>query len=387
MATRRFDFVIVGGGIVGISAAYWLAKKRAGTVALLERDIMLGNGSTCKSAGGIRAQFSSDINIRIMKQAVDFYASFEEQIGGEPEFYQYGYLFMATTDAQMENFRRQLELQHRYGVPSREVSRDDIHEIAPYVSLDGIVGGTFSPSDGYADPHGAIQGLWDRCKEMGVTILFQTEVTGLKRDGDRLTAAVTPAGDVEGGTFINAAGAWCGELGRWVGVELPVAPVRRMLFVTKPMPPETSGIRADMPMTIDMGSGVYFRRESGGVLFGLANTKEPPGYDMTIDWNFFEVMIDAAMKRVPVMAEAEILRGWSGLYDTSPDEHAVLGLIPGFSNFWLISGFSGHGFMQAPIAARLVVEKMVDGAASIDIHPLRIERFAEGRPLHETNII
>lgn len=387
MGARTYDVIIIGGGIVGISAAYWLAKKGAGRIALLERDIMLGNGSTCKSAGGIRAQFSSAINIQIQKEAVELYANFKERIGGDPEFLQHGYLFMATNAKQMEGFQKNIELQRRFGLDVRALTTEQVGKIAPYVNLDGIVGGAFSPSDGYADPHGAIQGFWDRCKEMGVEIHFQTEVTGLKRAGDRLTTAETPVGDFTADLFINGAGAWCGALGKMVGVKLPVEPVRRMLFVTKPMPTETSGIRSDMPMTIDMGSGVYFRRESGGILFGLANKDEPAGFDTTIDWDFFEVMIEAAVNRIPVMGEAEILRGWAGLYDTSPDEHAVIGKIPGFSNFYLISGFSGHGFMQAPIATRLVAEWIVDGRPSIDIEPLRIERFEQGQLLVESNII
>jgi sarcosine oxidase subunit beta len=387
MGSRAYDVVIIGGGIVGISAAYWLAQRRAGTIALLERDLMLGAGSTGRSAGGIRAQFSSPINIAIQKEAVRFYASFKDEIGGDPEFHQYGYLFLAASEQQMENFRRNVALQRAHGIDVHEVDTGEIARIAPYVNLEGIVGGTFSPTDGYADPHGAIQGLAECCKRMGVEVLFQSEVTALRRSGDRVTAAVTASGEIEGGTFINAAGAWCGPVGRMAGAELPVQPVRRMLFVTKPMTPADSGIRADMPMTVDMGSGVYFRRESGGILFGLANAREAPGYDTTIDWNFFEVMIEAAMKRVPAMEQAEVLRGWAGLYDTSPDEHAVLGRIPGFSNFWIISGFSGHGFMQGPIAARLVAEQIVDGRSSIDIRPLRPERFAEGEPLHEANII
>jgi len=383
MPDEKVDIVIIGGGIVGIATAYYLAKKGVKNITLLERDIMLGNGSTSRSAGGIRQQFSSDINIKLMMAGVKLYEKFDKEVGGHAEFNQFGYLFLAVTPEEVKAFKRNVALQMANGLDVKELSKGEISMKAPYLNIEDVAYGTFCQTDGYADPHGAIQGYWNRCKELGVKILFQTEVKGFKKTGNHLLTVLTNNGEIQASTFINCGGAWSGIIGEMAGADIPVKPYRRMIFITKPF---KEAIPVDMPLVVDFHSGVYMRRESGGILMGLADKNEPSSFNTNIDWSFLEVIIEKAMHRIPILAEAEIMRGWAGLYDTSPDDHALIGKVPNFTNFYVASGFSGHGFMQGPISAKLLAELIVDGNPSIDIHQLRVERFKEGELLHEANV-
>ena len=247
--------------------------------------------------------------------------------------------------------------------------------------------GTYCPTDGYADPQGVIQGFWDRCKELGVEIHFQHAVTEIQRQGDRIVSVTANGTTFEAEHFSVCAGAWCGEIGKLAGAEIPVFPVRRMLFITKPIDPSPETFPAVIPMSIDMDSGFYMRRESGGLLLGMEDDSEPPGFNETLNWEWLYVMLEKGLHRFPALEKCEIMRGWAGLYDQSPDHSAVLGRVPTLKNFYVVSGFSGHGFMQGPIASRLVAELIAKGKPSIDIAPLRIERFAEGQPVHEANVI
>lgn len=385
MEKQKFDVVIVGAGIVGTCMAYWLAKKGVKSIAVLEKGIGPGNESTGKSAGGIRAQFSNEINIRMMIDAVKFYETFEKEIGGHIDFVQSGYLFMVTTDELKKSFQQNVQLQRRLGLKVEELTPAQIKAKAPYVNTEDVIYGTFCPTDGYADPTGAAQALWQWTRERGVKYFFQAEVKGVKTQGNRVLSVVTDQGEFEGSLFLNGAGAWSNELAKMANTEVPVYPLRRMLFITKPIP--TDVIPAVIPMTIDMDTGFYCRRESGGLLLGMEDDREPPGFNLTLQWEWLEVLIEKAMPRIPYLEQCEIMRGWAGLYDQSPDHSAVLGRVPGTANFFIVSGFSGHGFMQAPIATRLVAELMIDGKASIDITPLRCERFKENQPMHEANVI
>ncbi len=285
------------------------------------------------------------------------------------------------------DFQRNVRLQRSLGLDVRELAPADIARLAPYVRTDDLVYGTFCQTDGFADPHGVIQGLWDRCKEMGVRICFQSAVKSIRRQGDRILSVKTDDAEYEAGVFVNAAGAWSGELAKLADAEVPVQPVRRMLFITKPFPPDAHGIPRTIPMTIDMETGFYMRRESGGLMLGMEDDDEPPGFNTTLTWEWLEVLLEKALPRVPALEQLEMMRGWAGLYDQSPDHSAVLGLIPGLKNFYVVSGFSGHGFMQGPIASKMVAELIVDGRASIDITPLRVGRFKEKKPIHEANVI
>lgn len=387
MKTLHGEVVIIGGGIVGLSAAYWLARMGVKPIHLLERDALLGNGSTQRCAGGIRAQFSAEINVRLMIENVRFYERFKEEIGGEPEFVQAGYLFLVSGEDLQARFQENVRLQSELGLRVREFTPEQIAERWPYIRTDDLVYGTFCSTDGYADPHGVIQGLWNRCRDLGVRIHLNSGVRSLERRGNRIVGACTSDCEFRGRYFFNAAGAWSNEVARLAGTEVPVQPVRRMLFITKPFPPGEYGIPGTIPMTIDMDSGFYMRRESGGLLLGMEDDSEPPGFDTTLRWEWLETLLEAGLRRVPALEHCEIMRGWGGLYDQSPDHSAVLGRIPPFENFYIASGFSGHGFMQGPIAAKTVCELMIHGKPSLDITPLRVERFKEGQPVHEANVI
>lgn len=386
MKKDSYEFVIVGGGIVGCSLAYWLTELGQKDIVVLERDIAPGAGSTSKSAGGIRAQFSNRINILLQKEALKFFESFDRTFEGHSEFNQAGYLFTMTQDKWKRAFEKSLHLQREMGLDITVISKEDVRRLSPFVDTDGIIYATFHQRDGYLDPHGVVQGIYSKCKERGVEFRLGVAVTGIKADSGKVQYVETAEGKVRGRVFFNCAGAWSGELAKMAGGTVPVYPVRRMLFFTKPIPVSET-FPAVFPMTIDMDTGVYMRRETGGLLLGMEDDSEPPGFDTSLRWEWLEVLIEAAMKRFPAIGDCEIQTGWAGLYDMSADHSAVMGMIPGFKNFYVISGFSGHGVMQGPIAAKLVAEDIVLGKPSIDYRPLRVERFEEKDPVEEINVI
>ncbi len=379
----RASVAIVGGGIVGASVAYHLAKRGAKDVVLVEKELLLGTHATAKSAGGIRQQFGSEVNCRLSLESVRQFERFSQEMDCTTEFLQYGYLWLATKPEEMAVFRRNVALQQSLGIPVRLITPKEALDIAPYVRIDDVVGGTFCPTDGYASPADYLVGYEKQAKRLGVRIHTECPVRGLRvRDG-RIEAVETAKGDVVTDTVVLAAGPYSTQVAKTADVELPVEAFRRQIFVTQPFP----DIREEMPMTIDFTSGVYMHKESRGILMGLANKDEPPSFNESVDWAFLERVIELAMHRVPILEKAEILRGWAGLYDTTPDHHPILGRAPGLPGLVLACGFSGHGFMHAPAVGKVTAELILEGRPSIDISPLSLARFREGKRIEESHVI
>ncbi len=380
MADRTFDIVIVGAGIVGTSIAYHLARRGAGRVAVLEREINPGMGSTSKAAGGIRAQFGSEINVEFSRLSIPVFERFPREMGVDVLFQQAGYLWIATTPEHLQLFRGKVETQRRHGLDVQLVSREEVAKLAPYVRIDDVLGGTFHDRDGYAPPADYVLGYHKRAKEMGVQFFLGCEVTGV-RDGE----LVTGQGTFRGSKYVLATGAWTGLLARMIGVEIPVVPIRRQLFVTEPI---REGMTHPIPMTIDYGTGVYLHSESGGVLVGRANVQEPVGFNESVDYGFVERLAELVIDRVPLLERATIRTSWAGLYEVTPDHHPILGEIPERPGWYLAAGFSGHGVMHAPATGLLMAEVLLDGKAkSLDISPLGLARFQEGRLIRETHVL
>lgn len=377
MPDRKFDIVIVGGGIIGTSIAYHLAKRGGASVAVVEREINPGMGSTSKAAGGIRAQFGSEINVALSKLSIPAFERFPKEMGVDVVFQQAGYLWLGTKREHLDVFRRNVELQRHFGLDVKLVSKEEIEDLAPYVRMDDIVGGTFHAKDGYAPPADYVMGYHKRAKELGATFLLGCAVTAV--EGRTL---VTTEGRVAAGRIVCASGAWAGEFGKMIRVEIPIVPVRRQCFVTEPIPE----LKHPIPMTIDYETGVYLHSESGGVLVGKANQAEKPGFVETVDYDFIELIAEQAMHRVPLLERATVRTSWAGLYEVTPDHHPILGEIaPGI---YLAAGFSGHGVMHAPATGLLMSEILLDGRAkSLDVSCLRLSRFREGALIQESHVI
>ena len=370
--------VIIGAGIVGTSIAYHLARAGRGDVAVLEKEQAAGMGSTAKAAGGIRAQFSSAINIELSRLSIERFERFPQEMGVPVVFTQAGYLWMGTTPEHLKVFETNAELQRRHGLTIELLDRAGVAKKAPYVKSDDLLGGVFHARDGYASPADFVLGYEKQAKERGVKFFFGAAVEG--REGRTLR---TTGGSFSAEHLVIAAGAWSGALGQRLGFEIPVRPVRRQCFVTEPM----AGFPHPIPMTIDFGTGVYMHSESGGLLIGKADPSEPSSFNENADYGFLEKIAELAMARVPALEEARIRTGWGGLYEVTPDHHPLIGPA-GEPGWWVACGFSGHGVMHAPATGLLVAELLATGrASSLDISSLRLSRFKDGNPMSETNVI
>ena len=383
MPDHSCDVAIIGGGIIGTAIAWNLAKAGCRNVIVVEKELNPGLGSTAKAAGGIRAQFGSDINVRLSKLSIDRFETFHRDVGVQVDFLQVGYLWIATRPAEMETFRRNVELQKSRGLDVRLLDRDGVKAKAPYARLDDVVGGTFHQRDGYAPPADYVMGYHKASKDLGVKYLLETEVTGVIVSNGAATGLKTSQGEIRANQIVCAAGAYSGRVGTMIGVDVPVQPVRRQCFVTE----KIDDLPHPIPMTIDYTTGVYCHSESGGVLVGMADKAEPPGFNESVDHSFIEKMAEQAMHRIPRLETTAIKTQWAGLYEVTPDHHPILGAVPSVKRFFLATGFSGHGVMHAPATGQLMAELLLTGKTAIDIRPLRYERFKEGDLITESHVI
>ncbi|HJQ22509.1 MAG TPA: FAD-binding oxidoreductase [Blastocatellia bacterium] len=381
------DVVIIGGGIVGSSVAYHLTDLGCTNVLIVERGAQQGLGSTAKSAGGVRAQFATPVNIEMSRYAIDFFSRFEELTGNTAQYRPHGYLFIATRPAHLEYLENNRRIQAAHGLTNvQAVTRDDILDIIPQINSRDILGGSFCPTDGFVDPYSVMVGFAGRARERGARLLLDTEVTGLDIDGGKVKGVHTSRGYVATPTVVNAAGPWAKLVAAMAGVQLPVEPLRRKLVHTQAF----DGIPARLPMVIDMTDGFHFRREGAGVLLAWHDGRDEFTFDMTFDDEFIERILTRAVERVPAFADAEVnpRRCWAGLYEVTPDHHAIIGPATEVAGFYLVNGFSGHGVMHSPASGRVAAEWILYGEPrTIDTRPLTIERFRTGQLLHETAVL
>lgn len=375
--------VVIGAGCVGASIAYHLARRGVNGVVVLEKEPFAGAGSTGAAAGGVRAQFSTPINVQVSMLAISHYERFAEEMQTDPVFFQVGYLFLLTDPGPWKEFQAQADMQRRLGLDVRTLSPREIGGMVPELRVNDLVGGTFCPSDGLCNPHEITQAYVRGARRLGCDFRFGVRATGIERAGSRVTGVTTSAGSITAPWVVNAAGPHAAEVAGWAGLDLPVAPIRRHCFTTQPL----AFVRDDLPMIVDMQSGVYMHRESGGMLMGLANREEPPGFDTSVNWDLLERVVDPALHRLPALEAAEVANAWAGLYETTPDHNAIIGPASTIEGLMLANGFSGHGLMHAPAVGQLVAEWIVDGKPSIDLHPLRFGRFAAHEELVEANVI
>jgi sarcosine oxidase subunit beta len=377
------DVVIIGGGVIGTSIAYHLAKMGAEHVIVLEKESMLGMGSTGKCAGGIRQQFSTEVNIRLAMESVRFFEAFGEEVGADPEFRQYGYLFLATSEEDAAAFQHNVSLQRNLGLAVDVLSPQEVAELVPSLNVEDVLLATYCPSDGYADPHSVLQGLAKGARRLGVEICTETEATAIEVAANQVRAVGTNRGRIETSVVVDAAGPWLATVARMAGIELPVLPYRRQIFVTNPFP----AIPDPLPMVIDFQPSFYFRKEGPGILMGMTDEQEPSSFNTHVDWDFLEQVVEKAIHRAPVLAQAGFMDGWGGLYAVTADDNAILGPLPEVEGFICAGGFSGHGFMQAPAVGRVLAEMILQGRSIPDISPLSIHRLREGREYREEQVI
>jgi len=381
------DVVIVGGGIVGSSIAYHLTAAGCRGVTVLERESATGKGSTGKSMGGVRAQFSTPVNIQMSLYAIPFYASFEERLGHPCDYRPQGYLFCATNDRHMAYLRANFEKQVALGLKDvRLLAGDEIRKMFPQMRGDDTVGGSFCATDGFVDPYSAMNGFMAWAADHGATLWKNAAVTAVVRDGKGIAGVETTRGPISTRKVVNCAGAWAAEVAKMAGVDLPVTPLRRMLVPSEPFDqfPHTA------PMIIDMSNGFHFRPESRGFLLAWNDPEETSGFKTEFEASFVEKILTRAADRVPCFADLPVnpKRAWAGLYEMTPDHHPILGEAPGVPGFFLANGFSGHGVMHAPATGKILSDLILEGKTElIDAKLLDLARFAENRMIHETAVL
>ena len=367
------EVLIIGAGIMGVSTAYHLARLGVGPVVVLERDTVC-SGSTALASGGIRHQYANRLGVELTTHSIVTYERFREEFGVDPNFRQHGYLILIGSEDELAIARRSVALQQSLGVKVELLDAAATRGLCPYLNTSDLLGATYTPRDGYADPYLCATAIAARARDLGVIIKQQHEVRGFLRSGDRIRGVTTGAGSFEARATVIATGAWSGVVGQLAGVDIPVRPHRRHKFMTAPFP--ASRIPAATPFIIDPHTNFSLRREGPGLLMGHGRRNEPDGFSTEIDRSLESALIERAIHRAPVLADAELMRAWAGLYEMTPDQTGIVSAVPGVTGLHVIAGFSGHGFMHGPIAGQLMAELVADGRAhTVDIAPLDIERF------------
>jgi sarcosine oxidase, subunit beta len=380
MLPARTEVLVVGGGVMGTSIAFHLAEAGR-DVVLVERDA-LASGSTSRAAGGVRAQFSDELNIAIALRSLEAFDRFGGRPGAEIELRKVGYLFLLDREEDVRVFERSVALQNEHGVPSRLVDAAEAQRLSPLAGVDGVLAATFCPIDGHASPEAVVQGYAAGARAHGAVVVTGCELTGIEVEGGEIRAVQTSHGRVECSTLVCAAGVWSPAVAELIGLTLPVAPYLREVGFTQPL--QNAG---RPPLTIDFTTSFYFHGEGQGLLFGMADPAQPPGFDVRRDPDWLEKVFGVAERRAPALCDAGIAGGWTGFYEATPDHNALIGEWEGVSRFLYATGFSGHGFLQGPAVGEIVRDLVLDRAPFVDVAPLGIERFTSDRLRPEHNII
>ena len=379
---KTAEVVVVGGGVMGASIAYHLAAAGQKGVVLLEKESFFGLGATGRCAGGVRYQFGTEVNIRLSMESLPMLERFPAEIGYPIDYRQIGYLFVLTNEQDVADFREIVALQNRLGVGTEWWDGDAVRRRLPMMRWGDALAASFNPKDGLVDPNGVVMGYTQRARQLGALTLTDIEVTGIQVRSGQVVAVETNRGVIQTGRVINAAGPWAGLIGKMAGVDIPIQPIRRQWLTTTPL-----DLPPDFPFVIDFAQSLYFHPEGEGLLTGMSNPNEKPGFDQSVDPEWELVHMEAAIERMPMLEQAGVVSRVAGLYEVTPDAHPIFGATP-VEGFYLCAGFSGHGFMHGPIAGKLMAEYLLEGEfKTVDVSMLDLARFAEGRLIEEHNVV
>lgn len=379
------DIIIIGGGVMGASAAYHLARRigTSQTIVLLEKERFFGTGATGRCAGGVRYQFSTEINVKLSIESLPMIERFKEELGQDVRYNPCGYLLVATNEREVSTFKNNVQMQNKLGVATQFLNGEEVRSRLPLMQFEDALAGTFHQKDGTVDPNSVVMGYINAAQKLGVKAIGGAEVTGITLRGGTVDEVQTNLGQIKTRMVLNAAGPWAGQISAMAGLEIPLTPLRRQMFTTNPL----KEVPEDFPFVIDFARSLYFHREGEGLLIGMSNQNETPGFDQNVDENFELINLEAAIERMPLVEKASRAAHWAGLYEITPDAHPILGGTP-INGLMLCTGFSGHGFMHGPIAGKLMSEYILDGSfSSLDVSMLDLKRFEEGRLIQEYNVV
>jgi len=377
------DAIIIGGGVMGASTAYHLASRGQRNIILLEKEEYFGTGATGRCAGGIRYQFGTEVNVRLSLLSLPMLDRFHDEIGQDISLRKMGYLFLLTLPEEVQIFKHNVEMQNRLGAQTQWLSGDEIRKMVPLMRLDDVLAGSFNPMDGLVDPNSVVMGYIGAAQRLGVKTLTSSPVVSISIQSGNVTAVETPSELFYAPVVVDATGPWSAQTGAMVGLPVPVTPIRRQWLTTSAIPE----LPPDFPFVIDFARSLYFHTEGPGLLTGMSNPNQASGYDQNIDPDWELVHMEAAIDRLPLLEHVGLASRLAGLYEVTPDAHPIFGKTP-IDGYYIVTGFSGHGFMHGPIAGKLMAEIILDGqASSMDISMLDYARFTEDRLIHEYNVV
>lgn len=386
---RNSEIVIIGGGVVGASVAYHLTERGAREVLILEREARQGEGSTGKATGGVRAQFETEINIRMSLYSLEFFEKFDELTGVDCGYEPRGYLFVASSEKAFDYLRKNVKKQKSLGVRGVEiVDSRAISEMVEGLNCEDVLGGSFGARDGFINPLGVMEGFTQKALENGAEIEIGAEVLSIETKNGKVWGLETAKGRIKCEKVVICAGAWARNLARTAGIDLPVEPQKRQLVWAK----SETDLPENLPMVIDLETGFHFRPAKNTrdeILFAYPDRGEKPSFDTNFEESFIEKVYAQAARRAPFLCQTKVIREKcrAGLYENTPDHHAILGGCE-IENLYFAVGFSGHGVMHSPATGRALSEIILDGKAGfLDVSCLNLARFADGKLLHETAFI
>ena len=380
---KTSNIVIIGGGVMGASTLYHLTARGVKNVILLERNEFFGQEATGRCAGGVRYQFATEVNIKLSLESLPMLERFKEEIGQDIDYRKCGYLFVLTNEHDIDTFKRNVALQNKLGVETLWISGDEVRDKLPYMQFEDALAGSFNPNDGLVDPNSVVMGYIGAAQKLGGKAYTDMEVTGFSLAGSRIESVITNQGVIETPVVVDAAGPWAGVVGKMAGVDIPITSLRRQMFTTTPLP----DLPRDFPFVIDFSQSLYFHREGEGLLTGMSNPNETHAFDENVDEKWELVNLEASLARLPMLEKAGLLSHWAGLYEVTPDAHPFYGKTP-VEGFYVVGGFSGHGFMHGPVSGKLMSEIILDGkATTVDVSQLDLARFIEGRLIREYNVV
>jgi sarcosine oxidase subunit beta len=380
---KSYDIVIIGGGIIGCSAAFELAKRGRSDILVIEREY-LTSGATGRCGAGIRQQWGSLINATLAVESTHIFESMEEYTGydGDCGLNQGGYLLVAYTEKEWEQFHKNLEVQHSVGINSYAVDLEQIKEIVPHISTDGMYGACFCAKDGHADPFHCTYAYAKGAQRMGVGIETYTTVTGFTVDKGRIFTVKTDKGDIQAKTVLNCTGGHAAELAALVGDELPISPRRHQILITEPV------AHIMNPMVMSFHRQFYVQQTPhGSVIMGLGDPSEPYSFNINSSWQYLEYNAHLITQTLPLFRDLRVVRQWAGLYDMSPDRYPIINQASAAEGFFTVAGLSGHGFMVAPRLAVLLANHLTGQKDSLDIKIFSADRYRTGELLIEPSVV
>ena len=380
---KAYDIAIIGGGITGCALAFELAKRGRRDIIVIEKKY-LTSGSTGRCGAGIRQQWGTVLNATLARDSTRLFERLEDYTGynGDCGLNQGGYLLVAYTEAEWNQFQKNVELQQSLGIPVQKLDPKGAKEVVPHLNTDGLLGATFCPTDGHANPFHCTFAYAKAAEKMGVEFATYTEVTGLRTAGDKIAGAETDKGYVEAGTVINAAGYNASKITQMVGIEVPVLPERHQILITEPVN------HIQNPMVISFCHHIYCQQTPhGSFIMGIGDPSEPVSYNIQSSWKFLEDCAAQITRVLPILKNIRIVRQWAGLYDMSPDCNPIIDEMRGVKGFYTVAGFSGHGFMVAPKTAIIIAQQLTGEKPDIDINLFSADRYRTGQLLLEPSVV